>query len=578
MPGKGRIAELVEWLRERAGIDHLPLKRVPYSHMNIGAWLGAFVAGSFALLAITGLILLVYYDPVNPAETNKELLETKPFFNIILTTHLYAAHAMILAALVHMLRGLYHKLYDKPRELLWIMGVLTGFMAIQTAFFGYSAIGDTTAFEAVMIGKGLVESSLGPWLGKTLGALAFGAEGIDFGRVIAFHIIMAAILGLLFMAHFGLFEVHGPKIKEKAEELAPWFPVNFLYMTDLTLGVWGIIILANAISQAVGFVHRLLYPLPIFEGTELAEQVRPMPPWFLVYAYKLFQFGFLYLRFDFIDVTYSALPVFIISMVLPPLVLAGLPFIDRSKEEAPLARIRAVGLATYLVTLFIQLTVWGALTLGYSSLFMVLTIFALPAIVIFGGLTVASKAWKGEIDKKRAFNIQEGIVLLASALPVAAALLAGASEQAWAEAVVAYIGVILAAVFVHYAVKYSFKEQSSGVKGQMLPEIPKEMIYIGLASLAVTSISAALVIYSGIGVIELLVPTTVTVPASIDPLVNPAGVAALIATVFLGVSSLVYLLYRVVTWDKIPYKGLTSELLPHIPAYIGFIIALLLII
>jgi len=572
-----RIRRLAEWLRERTGIDHLPFKRVPYSYMNLGAWLGAVVAASFVLLAITGLILLVYYDPANPAETNKELLETKPFFNLILTTHLYAAHAMIIAALIHMIRGLYHKLYDKPRELLWILGVITGFTAIQTAFFGYSAIGDTTAYEAIMIGKGLIESSLGPWLGKTLGALAFGAEGIDFGRVIAFHVIMAALLGLLFALHFGLFETIGPKIKEKAGELAPWFPVNFLYMTALTLGVWGIIILADAISQAIGFVHRLLYPLPIFEDSELAALVRPMPPWFLVYAYKLFQFGFLYLRFDFIDVSYSALPVLILSMIVPPLVLAGLPFLDKSREEAPLARPKAIALATYLVTLFAQLTVWGAATLGYASIATVIAVFLSPAIVIFGGLWVASKYWRGEIPQKKAYTIQEGIILVASIIPFIAAIAAGSTQQAWAEAAVAYLGIVLGSVFLYLVGKYSAPQEEK-VTGTFLPDMPPEMLVAGLASLLVTSISAALVAYSGLSAIELILPTTIQVPPQIDPLVNPAGVAALFASLFLGAASLIYLLYRAVTWDKIPYKGPVKELLPHLPAYIAFAVALALIL
>jgi hypothetical protein len=51
----------------------------------------------------------------------------------------------------------------------------------------------------------------------------------------------------------------------------------------------------GAILQALGWIHQLLYPLPVFEGAPEAEKARPMPPWFLVYAFKLFQLTFLYI-------------------------------------------------------------------------------------------------------------------------------------------------------------------------------------------------------------------------------------------------------------------------------------------
>ncbi|MEB3859690.1 MAG: hypothetical protein LRS43_00605, partial [Desulfurococcales archaeon] len=51
-----------KWIQERTGLDRLPFFRVPYNYMSLGFWLGAIVAASFMLLAITGLLLLFYYD------------------------------------------------------------------------------------------------------------------------------------------------------------------------------------------------------------------------------------------------------------------------------------------------------------------------------------------------------------------------------------------------------------------------------------------------------------------------------------------------------------------------------------
>ena len=196
-----------ELLVDKAGLNKLPFRSVPYGYVSLEFWLGAIVASAFAWLAISGILLLLYYDYTNPAEANRRLLETKPFFRAILVSHCIAAEIMILGAIAHLLRNFLVGAYGKPREILWIVGVLAGFIALQTAFFGYAAIGDKIAVEAINIGIGFVSSSLGEYFGKVVAALAFDvSEATRYLRVIAIHVAFALILGLLFVLHFTLFE------------------------------------------------------------------------------------------------------------------------------------------------------------------------------------------------------------------------------------------------------------------------------------------------------------------------------------------------------------------------------------
>jgi hypothetical protein len=66
-----------------------------------------------------------------------------------------------------------------------------------------------------------------------------------------------------------------------------------------------------------------------------------MPPWFLVYAFKLFQLTFLYIpegiRVPLLGELYgfSSLPVLIASFGIPPLILASIPFIARGATLHP---------------------------------------------------------------------------------------------------------------------------------------------------------------------------------------------------------------------------------------------------
>jgi quinol-cytochrome oxidoreductase complex cytochrome b subunit len=567
---------LWEWLRERAGLDELPLRRVPYTHFNLGAWLGAVVAGSFALLAVTGLLLLIYYDPSNPAESNKALLEEKPFFNILLTTHLYAAHAMILSGVVHLVRNLLLRIYRRPRELQWILGVAAGFTAIQAAFFGYSLVGDTTAVEAIQIGRGLVENALG-WLGKTLSALAFGSAGTDYHRVLGLHVLMAGLLGVLFLAHFGLFEAHGPfRIQRgKEEKLAPWFPVNFLYMVTLVLATWGVIVFANAISQAAGFVHRLLYPLPIFEGTELAKLVRPMPPWFLVYAYKVFQLDFLYVPIQ----GYSAILILVLAMVLPPLLFAALPFIDRSRDSVPL-RNPAILISLYTLTLLVQLTVWGAATLGYTSKAMIAAIALSPAIVLLSGSRLALAYHMGSLSARSALARFTAFFIVALVLPMLAVLGSRASgPAAWYEAAVAELGAVLAALLVLAASRYTAVERGSSEEPQTKTSrwppgvLPGPFLVLTAVSLVLASVAAAMLAVSGVEAAVLFKPGQHLPPLLLDPIENPAGVAALLSMLLTSASAAAYALYRSYTVDEVPYSSHSRELFLHVLAIVVAVVA-----
>ncbi len=553
--------------------------------MTLEFWLGAIVASSFMLLVITGLLLLFYYKPDNPLIANYELVTTKPFGRFLLTTHLYAAHAMILSAIIHLFRNMFRGAYKKPRELVWIAGILTGLIAIQTAFFGYSLVGDKIAEEAVAIGGGLVSNSFGPYWGKVLVALAFDVEEAQkYYRLLAMHILMAGLLGLLFLLHFGLFEQQGPqpsheetgwrrkpeRIPQDREDLAPWFPVNFLYMTYLGLGVWGFIVLVNAVSQAAGFVHQLLYPLPIFEPDKLleagitppdwvveaAEKTRPMPPWFLVYAFKIFQLKFLYLNF--LGIGYTAILIFLLSMVVPPLVFAIFPFVDRGESTHPLDRPGTTIVGGLLLIYLIQLTFWGALSIGYHSLATVALIFLIPLLVVVSGvfmLVDARRSGKPNTGGVIAFIILLIVVFLGIGGWIAFKGAAGAPESLWADVAVMVLGLALSIGYVGI-VAASIPEEGSTTRTMTMGsrEIPVSLIVLAVVDMFILILSALLL------------------ALWIDPVANPAGATALASLVFLGAYGVLHVVFRAYTIERIPYTWIGRELPPHLLVYIAALI------
>ena len=585
----GSIARRVyELLVDRAGLNKLPFRSVPYSYVTLEFWLGAIVASAFAWLAISGILLLLYYDYTNPAEANRRLLEAKPFFRAILVSHRVAAEVMILAAIAHLLRNFLAGAYGRPREILWIVGVLAGFITLQTAFFGYAAIGDKISVEAINIGVGFVSSSLGEYFGKVAAALAFDvSEASRYLRVVAIHVAFALILGLLFLLHFGLFEAHGihpsPKesrwrrephtIDERRGDIAPWFPVNLAYILVIAFGVWGVIFTIGAVLQALGWVHQLLYPLPVFEEAPEAEKARPMPPWFLVYAFKLFQLTFLYipegLRVPLLGELYgfSALPVLIASFGLPPLILASIPFIARGATLHPLDKGNLIATALMGLTLvyLAQLTVWGAMTLGYYNVLTALTVFITPILVIVPGLLMLREAWEGSLTARTTLTFFTSSTV-AVILPFIVALVTGGlkSDVGLADAITGLLGTVFAGLYLALIAIASFhgeeletSRSSSTGFSQVVNGVPRLFIGLALAELYLIVLATILLI-------------------TVDPLADPILPSALIGLLLTSTYGLLHVTFRVITMDNRPYQGAGPELIPHSLVLLSLIITILI--
>ena len=80
----------------------------------------------FLVLTFTGVILMFYYRPVGEyAYLDMKYLEFDvPFGMFVRNMHRWAAHAMVIAVWLHMLRVFLTGSYKPPREFNWAIGVL----------------------------------------------------------------------------------------------------------------------------------------------------------------------------------------------------------------------------------------------------------------------------------------------------------------------------------------------------------------------------------------------------------------------------------------------------------------------
>ena len=152
------IDRISGWFRERLGMEDLPFFRTPDYMYHVGYWLGSLVAAAFAYEVVSGLMLLLYYYPESPYDQTLYIMDKVPYGSVLLFSHLYGAYIMIFLVYVHMFRNYFVGAYKRPREILWILGVILLALTLGASFVGYSLIGDVLGVDALGVGKGLVLS------------------------------------------------------------------------------------------------------------------------------------------------------------------------------------------------------------------------------------------------------------------------------------------------------------------------------------------------------------------------------------------------------------------------------------
>ena len=345
---------ILDWLDSRIGLKATVLRPVPEYSLNPLYWLGALTVIVFLVQGVTGFLILIYYMPtVEQAYSSTQyIMQSVPLGWLLETVHMYSAYAMILLAFLHMVRGYFVSAHKKPRELMWVAGMLMGLIVLALGLTGYLLPWTVVSKSATDVSVGML-GFLPVQLGEILTFLIVGPGGSagELHRFFELHIIVlpAALLVLLGIKMY-MFEVHGaakPVSDSPVDSRdAPWFPRVVLYFA-----IMGCVFVAFILGASA------LFPLslpPEFSPAAAASLV-PQPEWYFLWMYQVLKFA----SFEGSGI-YYALALF--TLIL--LVLVFLPFIDRGTERNPASRrlytvVGIVGIAELLA-----LTVWGYFTPG----------------------------------------------------------------------------------------------------------------------------------------------------------------------------------------------------------------------
>ena len=128
--------------------------------------LGGLTFYMFIIETVTGVLLMFYYRPTAEyAYLDMRLLEHAVKFGIIIRNlHRWAAHAMVILVMMHMLRVFLTGSYKPPREFNWVIGVGLLTLTLLLSFTGYLLPWDQLAFWAITVGTKMAGAT--PLLGS----------------------------------------------------------------------------------------------------------------------------------------------------------------------------------------------------------------------------------------------------------------------------------------------------------------------------------------------------------------------------------------------------------------------------
>ncbi len=215
-PLNGVASGLLTWVDQRFPLmsmwrDHLSEYYAP-KNFNFWYFFGALSLFVLVLQITTGIFLTMNYKPdATQAFASVEYIMRDVWGGwFIRYMHSTGASAFFICVYLHMFRGLMYGSYRKPRELIWIFGMLIYLCLMAEAFFGYLLPWGQMSYWGAQVIVNLFGS--GPFIGEDLSVWIRGdyvVSDATLNRFFAFHVIAVplVLLGLVAAHILALHEV-----------------------------------------------------------------------------------------------------------------------------------------------------------------------------------------------------------------------------------------------------------------------------------------------------------------------------------------------------------------------------------
>ncbi len=372
------LKNVMDWVDQRLPVTETYEKHMSkyYAPKNFNFWYFFGVLSVVVLVnqLLTGIWLTMSYVPTAEGAfaSIEYIMRDVEYGWVLRYMHSTGASAFFFVVYLHMFRGLAYGSYQKPRELIWILGMLIYVCLMAEGFFGYLLPWGNMSYWAGQVILSLAGAI--PLVGDDLSVWVrgdFNISGITLNRFFAFHVVLIplVLIVLVFLHILALHEVgsnnpDGVDIKKDLDENGK--PVDGIpFHPHYTIG--------HDLPAIVGFLFLfsiVMFFFPDGGGYFIEppnyEPANPLktpeliaPVWYYTPFYSMLRaatfplFG--------LDAKFWGLVVMAGAIVLP----AVLPWLDRSPVKS--IRYKGVASRTFLALFIISFFILGYLGMQHPT-------------------------------------------------------------------------------------------------------------------------------------------------------------------------------------------------------------------
>jgi quinol-cytochrome oxidoreductase complex cytochrome b subunit len=223
------LGKAFDWLEARVGLRGLKAALLDREVPDRLTWwhtLGSATLAVFLVQLLTGIVLATFYSPSpDHAYNSIEYIQHQVTSGALLRgIHHWAASAMVVLLVAHMIRVFSMGAYKFPREINWLLGVALLILVLGFSFTGYLLPWDQKAYWATAVGTSIAGTT--PVVGSALITILRGGGELGaatLSRFFAFHVLwLPVLLFAVVLLHLALVVRQGIAPRPTAlEELAP---------------------------------------------------------------------------------------------------------------------------------------------------------------------------------------------------------------------------------------------------------------------------------------------------------------------------------------------------------------------
>ena len=376
----------MEWIDKRYPWTDFWKKHLSeyYAPRNFNFWyyFGAFSLVVFVMQIVTGIWLVMEYVPTGEGsfQSVQHIMREVRYGWLLRFMHTTGASAFFTVIYLHMYRGLIYGSYQKPRELVWLIGMVIYFMLLVEAFTGYVLPWGQMSFWGAAVITSFASAI--PYMGNLLLVWLrgdFNVTGVSLHRFFSLHVIAIPLLLCIFifmhlvaLHHVGSNNPDGIEIKEKKGKdgipldgipFHPYYTVKDLAGLVVFLFVFALIVF---FSPKMGGLF--LEPDNFLPANPLQTPPEISPVWYMTPFYAMLR----------------AVPnkfMGLITMAAGIAIMFVLPWLDRS----PVRSIRYKGKWSKIAIVVFVISFCGLGYLGHESVSAVRTLLAQIFTVAYFG-------------------------------------------------------------------------------------------------------------------------------------------------------------------------------------------------